>query len=312
MFEGPMPFFMDALRQKYDIMGREADSKIALQGAQTEGQQVQTQLAPGIAAAGIDKSAAEAFADRARGGLYGAQTTSVDQSNQGMGDVLAQLLGNTIAKRQGFKFGLPPAGSTPTPVNGATPRPGDVLPSVQTGAPPVDTGLPQVGVTPLGTGMYRAGGEITDPKLKAAADKRLKSQGNVWGMPVVQGLAEGTSNVQPVDIIPSADASKARSPYPVVPMAPAVGMPAPGVYEMAPDPKVRNPKGVQKFAGGTAKVPGKGTGKVDTVPAMLAPGEAVLNKGAAEHVGRGLIGMLNQIGKMRMGFDPTPEESIAP
>ena len=55
------------------------------------------------------------------------------------------------------------------------------------------------------------------------------------------------------------------------------------------------------FKAGTEKVPGKGTGKVDTVPAMLAPGEAVLNKGAAEHMGRGNIKQLNQIGLAKMG-----------
>ena len=54
-------------------------------------------------------------------------------------------------------------------------------------------------------------------------------------------------------------------------------------------------------AGGRTRVPGQGSGKVDTVPAMLAPGEAVLNKGAAEHVGRGKIAKLNKIGLKKMG-----------
>lgn len=56
------------------------------------------------------------------------------------------------------------------------------------------------------------------------------------------------------------------------------------------------------FAKGTAKVPGKGSGKKDTVKAKLAPGEAVLNKAAAEHVGRGLIAKLNQAGAQKMGM----------
>lgn len=56
------------------------------------------------------------------------------------------------------------------------------------------------------------------------------------------------------------------------------------------------------FAKGTAKVPGKGTGKVDTVPAKLAPGEAVLNKAAAEAMGRGLIAALNAAGARKMGM----------
>ena len=54
-------------------------------------------------------------------------------------------------------------------------------------------------------------------------------------------------------------------------------------------------------ASGTSKIPGEGSGKVDTVPAMLAPGEAVLNKGAAEHMGRGMIKQLNDLGLAKMG-----------
>lgn len=58
----------------------------------------------------------------------------------------------------------------------------------------------------------------------------------------------------------------------------------------------------KKYAKGTAKVPGKGSGKVDTVKAKLAPGEAVLNKGAAEHIGRDFIEHINQIGLQKMGM----------
>ena len=60
--------------------------------------------------------------------------------------------------------------------------------------------------------------------------------------------------------------------------------------------------GYHPYSGGTSKVPGHGDGTVDKVPAMLAPGEAVLNKGAAEHVGRGLISHLNAIGAAKMGM----------
>lgn len=59
---------------------------------------------------------------------------------------------------------------------------------------------------------------------------------------------------------------------------------------------------------GTAKVPGKGDGMKDTVDAKLAPGEAVLNKAAAEHLGRGLISLLNKLGRQKMGM-PEPDEA---
>jgi len=57
---------------------------------------------------------------------------------------------------------------------------------------------------------------------------------------------------------------------------------------------------LQRSKGGM--VPGQGSGKVDTVPAMLAPGEAVLNKAAAEEVGRGNIKAANERGQMKMGM----------
>lgn len=56
------------------------------------------------------------------------------------------------------------------------------------------------------------------------------------------------------------------------------------------------------YAKGTARVPGNGSGKTDTVPAKLAPGEAVLNKSAADTMGRGLIAALNAHGAAKMGL----------
>jgi hypothetical protein len=58
--------------------------------------------------------------------------------------------------------------------------------------------------------------------------------------------------------------------------------------------------------GGTAKVPGKGPPNVDSVPATLAPQEAVLNAGAAQHMGRGAIAMLNSLGAQKMAAQGMP------
>jgi hypothetical protein len=53
---------------------------------------------------------------------------------------------------------------------------------------------------------------------------------------------------------------------------------------------------------GANEVPGQGSGTVDKVPAMLAPHEAVLNKAAADMLGRGLIAALNSRGVKQMGM----------
>lgn len=62
-----------------------------------------------------------------------------------------------------------------------------------------------------------------------------------------------------------------------------------------------------RYSTGTSKVPGMGDGTVDTQKAMLAPGEAVLNKGAAEHLGRTTIDLLNAIGEQKMGLGADPQ-----
>ena len=56
------------------------------------------------------------------------------------------------------------------------------------------------------------------------------------------------------------------------------------------------------YAKGTARVPGKGDGTKDTVSAKLAPGEAVVNKEAADMIGRGLIAVMNNMGAQKMGL----------
>jgi hypothetical protein len=55
---------------------------------------------------------------------------------------------------------------------------------------------------------------------------------------------------------------------------------------------------------GMARVPGRGSPKKDTVPAKLAPGEAVLNAPAAEMAGRGNIAALNRRGAGMLGMQP--------
>ena len=60
-------------------------------------------------------------------------------------------------------------------------------------------------------------------------------------------------------------------------------------------------KGGKVYANEGGKNPKNGSpGKTDTVPMMMAPGESVLNAGATEHLGGGVIDHLNKLGLMRM------------
>jgi hypothetical protein len=86
-----------------------------------------------------------------------------------------------------------------------------------------------------------------------------------------------------------------------------MGVPSQAVPAAAPatppTPKPTDPTN-PGFSTGTSRVPGKGSPKVDSVKANLAPDEAVLNAGAADHLGRPVIDALNAIGMAKMGMVP--------
>ncbi len=75
------------------------------------------------------------------------------------------------------------------------------------------------------------------------------------------------------------------------------------------DPLAGFATGTANYDAGTSHIPGQGSGKVDTVPAMLAPGEAVLTKGAAEEVGRDKIKQLNTKDNIKRGMVPSPKQT---
>ncbi len=81
-------------------------------------------------------------------------------------------------------------------------------------------------------------------------------------------------------------------------VSPLPSVTTPSAY---PPPTYRTSSVVGGFARGTSdvSVPQK-PGKTDTISAKLSPGESVLNRGATEHLGSGIIDHLNKLGMMRM------------
>ena len=65
-----------------------------------------------------------------------------------------------------------------------------------------------------------------------------------------------------------------------------------------------------EYRKGAKRVPGRvvDQGRRDTVKAILAPGEAVLNVQAAERSGRGRIAALNREGLRERGEGPPPDD----
>jgi hypothetical protein len=92
---------------------------------------------------------------------------------------------------------------------------------------------------------------------------------------------------------PTTDAPKVNSPT-----APTVANASGGMT----DPNALG------HAQGTSRIKAPGDGKVDTTTANLANGEAVLNKGAADHLGQPAIQALNAVGMLRMGMVPGADD----
>lgn len=162
-----------------------------------------------------------------------------------------------------------------------------------------------------------AGGGSAAPMADGGPANFHNGTANV-GRGMVPGYAEGTDRVQQID--PDAELRKAQNEMVdsdldetptrteaaargLDPIARGYSKGTPRVGGM-PSPQF-SPADAHHFDNGATKVPGKGDGTVDKIPAMLAPGEAVLNRGAAEHVGRDKIAAINAIGHAKMQAQAT-------
>lgn len=272
--------FQDALNRKYDILQQEATSRSRLEGAQASAIPLQTQSEAAL-------RSAQAYATRAQGATYQPLAqASIATSYGGLPELAARahLIG---AQATGEDLLNSPMG-----VEGATQLRAGLM--GRFGSP---------GVFNNGGSLFNNGGIGTS----AGSTKSVLDNNVIGGNPgreVLPGYKKGTAKVP----------SKGSKGFAAMPMGGGIGMLPPTMMAPPPVAQVSNPMGSPVTADkGMAKVPGKGSGKVDTVPARLAPGEAVLNKAAAEHVGRGLIAVLNQLGAQKMGMAPSgpdPGQSV--
>ena len=286
-----MDNFAAALSRKYDIMQQDSAARTRLESAQADAipsttasenalrgaQAYQTnqqgaQVAP-LAQSQIGEAGA-------RSGLYGAQgrLAGTKAGVQGLdlrntGDALGGYLGGQLHdqlmnNRNGGVSSPNLPVSAPTPTGGTVN--GTVLPSGS-----FDQGDPD----------RNRRGQIG---LFGGSNPNVTEAGSA-------GYKKGTANVP----------GKGKAPQPKAAAGPGGGMAslmaalgqqgaptAPGGLSGAPQAPPPQP-GALPFMGGTAQVPGRGSGNVDKVPAMLAPHEAVLTHGAASALGRGKIAALN-------------------
>lgn len=289
-----MDNFAAALSRKYDILQQDSSARSNLERAQADAipsttasenalrgaQAYQTtqqgnQVAP-LAQSQIGEAAARSGAYDAQGRLAGVeagvQGLELRRSGDALGGYLGgQLYDQLLANRAGgvsspnLPFSAPTGGGT---VNGTA------LPA---GA--FDQGDPdrnrrgQIGLF--------GGSDPDAPEAGAAGFKKgtanVPSKGKAPPPKAAAGPAAG-----PGGGMSSLMAALGQQGAPTAPGGP-IGAP------QAPPPQ----QGALPFMGGTAQVPGRGSGNVDKVPAMLAPHEAVLTHGAASALGRDKIAALN-------------------
>lgn len=285
------PGFLEALASKYAILDRDSQARSALENAQTG------QVAPNAAAqravqqaqtgqiqattATIDPLARSQIANtnanigetQARSGLFGAQTQST-LHDIGVGPFEAyQDFGRSV-------MGLPSEGRSGT---------GNVI----NGAPTTTTIPPQMSVLDPPDAAWRklrpgtGAGGLSPPGFSRGTTS-VPSLKKGKGMP---GYAQGTPSV------PGPGQTVTTGSW----EGPVVSAPTP-TSTLAQQAGIKRVPRPQTYSKGATKVPGKGSSKVDTVPAMLAPKEAVLNEHAADLIGRDNITAANAAGNHIAGF----------
>lgn len=274
------PGFLDALANKYAILDRDSQARAGLENAQA------SQVAPNAAS------------QRA---LQGAQTGQVQATTATVAPLAQSQINTSLANAQETQarsglFGAQTQSTLHDSVFGA---PEDALRSFGKSV----LNLPDS----AGTGNVIGGNPTTAQNQRSVLDPTATQQQERSGL----GFSRGTANVQPLAKgMPGYAQGTSSVPGPGQTVTTG-SWEGPVVSAPTPTSTLASQAGIKRvpripLSKGTAKVPGKGSGNVDTVPAELAPGEAVLNKHAAEHMGRGLIGVLNALGNAKAEAKKAP------
>ena len=300
--------FNSLLARKYAIQQQDADARTT--GANAEALAAQGHAAYYGALGALNQQQAKYYGPEAQAKI--AQTYAganqanaagaLSQANAGMVDPLAQseiayrrALGQTNLAQTQSAFGAAPASG----MLYATPDGGYAAPGGQTqyrqptsGGGMAPTSAPDWS-TWSGSNNFT---DLTKPKIPGFAEG-TSFVGGAFGR-INDALSDTPTQAAPVGGAP-APMQGGIGLQPSPRYAPQPGAPAMRDRGFAIIDKTGAPK---SYAKGTAKVPGKGSSKVDSVPAKLAPDEAVLNAGAADHMGRPMIDALNALGAAKMGM----------
>ncbi len=277
---GPPGGFEGFLQQKYDIMRDEANARNNLLGAQA------SSIAPTTASEIALRNATAAETQARTGTVDPLAQASIAATRAGIGETQART-GLTNSQTQVSNLGFTPVFGDNDKGYSTTPG-GPQTPNRQTGVSPTPSaagGLPP--------GATSAGGVIS-PTTAQVMHQVMTGGGTQVG---------GNTGVGSTPFAPAAFTNTGKFSF------------SGGVTPDAPDPGASSYGPVKKepwmWATGTAKVPGKAPakGSTDTVPAMLTPGEAVINKEGAQMMGRDKIAKVNQAGlAARRGMSAAPQK----
>jgi len=286
---GPPPGFQAALDRKYDLMARDVATRGVAGRANANLDNVRASVLPSFTDAQIAQTMADANRSQASAntlydqspaqiGLIGAQAANARtgarlQGIQGtvLGMEASPFALGLAARRTGvgtqqdfqdFLGGGMPGG--PATIRMPSIRPASLTPSSTT---------PPVGTPTLAPGTMSPGGAVTFGGPTTT--------GGVGGFGAAPGTGMG------MGLGPAGLARQQGSTDPR--------------YMSNQERERQRGAGTPGFAEGTARVPGRGDGTKDTVKARLAPGEAVLNKPAAEMIGRDVIAAANTMGRPTVG-----------
>ncbi len=312
----------------------------ALTAAQTASTNATAGTIAPLADASIQNTQAGIGEARARSGLYGAQTTGLLQGQAPIG-VLGSRYFRDVLQRGGSTFAPSPAGGAsgvsadPSPFQtggsaagfNLTPRaPSQYSPDLS----PLSNS--DITISGAGSGSYDVNGNyipghaegtsmVMKPKKFAMGTSSVPAPGQTVTNGSWTGPVTGTPAPAPLPPTPLTGSDlRARLGLGVKAYAkgtsrvPMRGRGAPmmaGSAQTPMDPAMA-PGGLPGLSGmlqaamGASKVPGRGSGKVDTVHAMLAPGEAVVNKAGVKHIpgGRPAIAKANAKGVAEMKGTP--------
>lgn len=276
MSPGMPPGFAEALAQKYAILQQQANAQSREANARAGLMAEQAKIVAPTAQATIGVDNANAAYRNKETSRYDEVTDSEIAAKDAYRAYMDKQTAN-YDRRTDSEIGLQNAQADNYRATG---RNTDAQTTgLQRGMQPSTIAPPSV--TPRATLTGSQGAGLLDSAKQTAASSTAFS-------PLNFGMGGGGGDLSPISGAPVAAATPSFS------FSRGSSVPMLSLPDFTAPRRIFSDEPVGRFKRGTARVPGKGSG--DKVPALLEPGEAILNKHAAGMIGRDKIAKANAKG----------------